>query len=69
LILGHRSYFIEEFEETTLDLKKVSTEIAITEIVDTLDTTSDKHQEALDGPASFDVEDMIGDWNWCQQHF
>jgi hypothetical protein len=34
---------IAEMQKTALDLKKVSAEIAIAEIADTLDTTSDKH--------------------------
>jgi uncharacterized protein YajQ (UPF0234 family) len=38
------------------------------QITDILDATSDKLQEALDGPAPFDVEDMMDDWDWCQQH-
>jgi hypothetical protein len=50
-------------------LKKVYAEIAIAEIADTLDTTSDKLQEGLDGPTPSDVEDMMDDWDWCHQHF
>jgi hypothetical protein len=60
---------IAEMQKTTLDLKKLFTEIAIAEIADTLDTTSDKLQEALDGLAPSHVEDMMDDWDWCQQHF
>jgi hypothetical protein len=60
---------ITEMQKTALDLKKVSAKIAITEIANTLGTTSDKPQEALDGPTPFDVEDMMDEWDWCQQHF
>jgi hypothetical protein len=38
------------------------------QIADILDTTSDKLQEALDSPSLFDVEDMMDDWDWLQQH-
>jgi hypothetical protein len=60
---------ITEMQKTALNLKKVYAEIAIAEIADTLDTTSDKLQEGLDGPTPSDVEDMMDDWDWRQQHF
>jgi uncharacterized protein YajQ (UPF0234 family) len=36
------------------------------QIADILDTTYDKLQEALDGPAPSDMEDTMDDWDWCQ---
>jgi hypothetical protein len=38
------------------------------QIADILDATSNKLQEALDGPAPSDVEDTMDDWDWCQLH-
>jgi hypothetical protein len=39
------------------------------EIPDIIDNTSSKLQEALDGPAPSNVEDVMDDWNWCEHFF
>jgi hypothetical protein len=39
------------------------------EIADTIDNTSSKLHEALDGPTSSDVEDVMDEWDWCEQLF
>jgi hypothetical protein len=38
-------------------------------IVDIIDNTSSKLQEALDGPAPSNVGDVMDEWDWCEQVF
>jgi hypothetical protein len=37
------------------------------EIADIIDNISSKLQEALDGPSPSDLEDVMDEWDWCEQ--
>jgi hypothetical protein len=43
--------------------------LTMEEIADIIGNTSFKLQEALDGPAPSDVEDVMDEWDWYEQFF